>query len=108
MVGIDMVQPLDIDEILERLDSSRETLRGFGVVRLGVFGSFARLQQSSGSDIDITVEFQPGKKSFANFMGVLTFLEELLGRSVDLVTPESLSPYIKQDVLKESRYVAVA
>jgi predicted nucleotidyltransferase len=51
------------------------------------------------------VVFQPGMKTFNNFMDLCFFLEDLFGRSVDLVTPESLSPFFGQRILDEVEYV---
>lgn len=85
--------------------AKRQTqLRQFGVKRWGVFGSFAHDQARSGSDVDILVEFEEGKKSFDNFMQLAFFLEQQLGRRVELVTPESLSPHIGPHILREVEY----
>jgi predicted nucleotidyltransferase len=46
-----------------------------------------------------------GKKNFRNFIHLAFFLEDLLNRKVELVTPESLSPYLKPNILKEIEYV---
>jgi uncharacterized protein len=82
-------------------------LARFGVKRLGVFGSFVRDQQDSASDIDVLVEFEPGRKSFDNFMHLAFYLEDLFGRNVDLLTPESLSPYLSPRIMREVEYVAL-
>jgi len=83
-------------------------LRALGVSRIGLFGSFAREEQAPDSDIDLLVEFAPGKKTFDNFMALSFYLEDLLGRKVELVTRESLSPYIGPHILKEVEYVSLA
>jgi predicted nucleotidyltransferase len=80
-------------------------LRGFGVRRCGVFGSFVRGDATARSDVDLLVEFETDKKTFDNFIRLAFFLEDLLGRSVELVTPESLSPYIGPHILREVEYV---
>ena len=82
-------------------------LQQFGVRRLGVFGSFARGEQKEDSDIDILVEFEPDAKSFDNFMQLSFFLEETLGRKIELLTPESLSPYIGPHILREVEYASI-
>jgi predicted nucleotidyltransferase len=82
-------------------------LKQFGVKRWGVFGSFVRGQQSTSSDVDILVEFEQGKKSFDNFMHLAFFLEEQVGRRVELVTPESLSPHIGPHILREVEYASI-
>ena len=58
------------------------------------------------SDVDILVSFTPEKKTFDNFMHLGFFLEDLLGRTVDLVTTESLSPHIGPHILSEVEYVS--
>ena len=75
--------------------------------RLGVFGSFQRGEPHAESDVDLLVEFAPGEKSFDHFMALSFLLEEELGRPVELVTPEALSPCIGPHILREAEYVAV-
>ncbi|MFH1703245.1 MAG: nucleotidyltransferase family protein [Nitrospirota bacterium] len=87
------------------LISHREEIEKFGVSRLGLFGSFAREKQKKTSDIDLLVEFRKGKKNFRNFMHLAFYLEELLHRKVELVTPESLSPYLKPSIIRNAEYV---
>ena len=84
----------------------RDELRQFGVRRWGVFGSFVTGLQNDRSDVDILVEFEPGKKSFDNFMRLALFLEQQIGRRVELVTPESLSPHIGPHILREVEYAS--
>jgi hypothetical protein len=76
----------------------------FGVKRIGIFGSSARGEAKKGSDIDVLVEFEEGKKTFDNFMELAFFLEEVFGRKVDLVTKEALRPELKNSILKEVAY----
>lgn len=96
------------EELLSILREHRQELKRFGVRRCGLFGSFVRGQPTPDSDIDILVEFEPGKKSFDNFMGLAFFLEQLLGRPVDLVTVESLSPHIGPHILREVEYASLS
>ena len=88
---------MDVIETLRR--HGKEIRERFGVRRIGVFGSYARGDEREGSDVDILVEFD--KPTFDNFMDLSIYLEDLLGREVDLVTPNSLSPYIRPVVEKE-------
>ncbi|MEN4017774.1 MAG: nucleotidyltransferase family protein [Methanobacterium sp.] len=67
--------------------------------KIGIFGSYAKGQQNEESDVDILVEFE--KPTFDNFMELAFFLEDLFGKKVDLLTPKSLSPYMKPYVEKE-------
>lgn len=86
------------------LDAHQQQIKAFGVKRRGLFGSFVRGQHTPHSDVDILVEFEPGKKTFDNFMHLAFFLEDLLGRKVELVTAESPSPYIAPHILREVEY----
>ena len=95
----------DLEKVLREHQAS---LRALGVKRLGVFGSFARGQQRKDSDVDLLVEFEDGAKTFDHFMDLALLLDDLLGRKVELVTREALSPYIGPRILREVEYVAVA
>jgi len=96
------------EDVLKRLRKNRSQLQAFGVKRIGLFGSFVRGEQKNISDIDLIVEFEPGKKTFDNFMALSFFLEALFQHKVELVTAESLSPYIGPYILKEVEYVSLA
>ncbi|MBU1299748.1 MAG: nucleotidyltransferase family protein [Bacteroidetes bacterium] len=85
---------------------NKEKIFNYGARRLGLFGSFVRDEQKESSDIDFLVEFIPGKKTYDNFINLVYFLEELLGKEVELVTPESLSPYLKPYIEREIEYVS--
>jgi predicted nucleotidyltransferase len=95
------------DDVLTLLRDHSEQLRQLGVRRYALFGSFVRGEQDDASDIDVLVEFAAGEKTFDNFMRLSFFLEELFGRKVDLVTPESLSPYIGPYIMHEAEYATV-
>ena len=92
-------------EIIERIRRLGPELRAMGVERLGLFGSFVRGQTTSDSDVDVLVEFASGQKTFDNFIRLAHRLEDLLQRRVEVVTPESLSPYIGPRILEETEYV---
>jgi hypothetical protein len=94
------------EHVLSLLQRHREHIRNLGVRRLGLVGSFARQQQGAESDVDVLVEFEPRHKTFDAFMQLAFFLEELFERRVELVTPESLSPYIGPRILAEIEYVS--
>lgn len=94
-------------EVLATLACHHAALRQYGVQSYGLFGSFVRNESTSTSDIDIMVEFLPGQKTFENFMNLAFFLENILGRRVDLLTKESLSPYLRPRILQEVEYVPI-
>ncbi|MDJ0757162.1 MAG: nucleotidyltransferase family protein [Ardenticatenaceae bacterium] len=94
-------------EILQILKMQEKKLRQLGVRRYGLFGSFSHDKATEVSDIDILVEFEPGKKTFLNFDELAVFLEELFERRIDLLTEEGLSPYLGPDILHDVNYVTV-
>jgi predicted nucleotidyltransferase len=96
----------DKESLLNLLHTHRMGIKSFGVKKLGLFGSFARNTGiDSTSDIDFLVEFESGKKNLDNFINLADYLEELLARKVDLVTPQSLSRYIGPHILKQVQNV---
>ena len=96
------------ERIVSLIQENEREIQQLGVKRLGLFGSFARGQQRSDSDVDILIEFDPGRKNFDNFMQIAFLLEELFGRRVELVTPEGLSPHIGPNIMREVEYVPLA
>ena len=90
-------------EVLDTLRAHRPMLaEQFGVVELAVFGSFARDQATDRSDIDILVRFD-GPATSRSYFGVQFYLEDLLGRRVDLVTDKALRsefrPYVEREAV---------
>jgi uncharacterized protein len=75
----------------------------FGVARLALFGSAARDDLGASSDVDVLVEFE-GPATFRQYMDLKFYLEELLGRPVDLVTEKALRqelrPYIDRELVR--------
>ena len=94
------------EQVLSLLAGRREDmLVRFGVKKLGVFGSAARDDMRSGSDVDILVEFQDAA-TFDNYMDLKAYLEALLGTAVDLVTEEALKPRMRPVIEKDLVRVA--
>ena len=75
----------------------------FNVSNIGYFGSFARNEPSSDSDIDILVEFY--KPLGWEFFDLKDFLEAQLGRKVDLVSKSALKRQLREKILKEVKYI---
>lgn len=96
------------DGVIGAINKSTLELRSLGVKSIGLFGSFVRSQGGPDSDVDILVEFDAGKRTYDNFIDTCFLLEDLFGRRVELVTIDSLSPYIKPYVLKEVEYVCLS
>jgi predicted nucleotidyltransferase len=95
-------------ELVLALQAHAAQIRSYGVERLGLFGSFVRDTATPASDVDLYVEFRPGQKTLSNLVGLSRSLEQLLGRKVELVTPQALNPFTGKYILQEVQYVALA
>lgn len=91
------------DDVVKVLKSKRTAYKRYGVKSLALFGSAARDRLRKRSDVDILVQFT--KPTWANYIGLKFYLEDLLGREVDLVTPKGLKPAIRPSVEKDLLYV---
>lgn len=104
-----MVTPVkDKKDLFERILQHQKAIRSYGVERLGVFGSFARDTASEQSDVDFFIHIVPPYKTLKNFVRLGEILEEITGRKVELITPQSLSKFIGPHILKEVEYVPLA
>jgi predicted nucleotidyltransferase len=72
-----------------------------GIRRVRVFGSAARGETGPASDLDVLVDFEPGR-SFLDQVGFEQDLEALLGRHVDAVAEAGISPYLEDRILREA------
>ena len=92
------------EQVFGLVEREREVLRQrFGVRRIGLIGSAARGEESPDSDIDILVEFD--EMTFEKYMDLKFFLEDTLGRRVDLVPADSIKPRLREPILREVQYV---
>lgn len=93
------------DEVIAILrDLKGEAATRFGVRRFGLFGSYARNQQSDHSDIDLLVELER-PVPFSSFCRLEDMISERMGVAVDMTTPDGLHPRIERRVLAEAVYV---
>ncbi len=97
---------LDKKLILHLLEEHAEKIKEFGVVKLGLFGSVVRGEETAESDVDILVDFEQGKKNYDNFINLVFLLEDLFQEKVDLVTRAALSDRMKACIEKEIEYVS--
>ncbi len=93
------------DQTVTRLSGCEADIRALGVIRLALFGSVLRGQTHTKSDVDFIVQFAPGAKTYARFFALSELLKEQLGRPVELVTTESLSPFIGPRILAQAEDV---
>ena len=96
------------EELIDRITALRPQLLARGVRRLALFGSFQRNLPRADSDVDLLLEFFSDRKNFDNFRAICDLLEDTLQRHVDVVTPESLSPFIGPRILHEAENVLSA
>lgn len=90
-------------------DQIAEFCRRHGVQRLSLYGSILRDDFRSDSDIDMLVEFYPGRTpGMIGFGGMIMELSAMLGRRVDLRTPYDLSRFFRPDVMREARTLHAA
>ena len=101
------MKPKEKKEIFHFLEYNKNILQSYGVKKIGLFGSYVHNQQNKNSDIDILVEFHADKKNYNNFINLVYYLEDNLNTKIDLLTIESLSPYIGQRILNEVEYVSI-
>jgi predicted nucleotidyltransferase len=90
---------------LDVIRGQRETIlrlaRSYGIRRVRIFGSVARGADRPESDVDVLVDFEPGR-SLLDQVGFEQDLEELLGRPVDVVSEGGISPYLEAQILREA------
>ena len=91
--------------VITRIRKHRAQLNKLGVKSLSLFGSVARGDAKPDSDVDILVEFR-GKATFDRYMDTKLYLEDLLGRKVDLVTPKAIKPLMKPYIMQDLVHVA--
>ena len=90
------------------VDALESACRRHNVRRLSAFGSVLRSDFCADSDVDLLVEFQPGRTPGFAFFRLEAELSDIFGRGVDLNTKASLSPYFRDRVLYEARDLYVA
>ena len=94
---------VDREQIVKRIQSNQARLTELGVASLSLFGSVAHGDSTENSDVDLLVRFD-GRANFDRYMDLKLFLEDLLGRRVDLVTEQALREeirvHVEQDLLR--------
>lgn len=97
-----MVINKSLNEIVNSISSMKEFIKKeYRAQIVGIFGSFIRGEEKETSDIDILVEFEEEADLF-DFVGLSIFLEEKLGRKVDVVPRDTIRPELKDVILKEA------
>lgn len=102
--ALDISSTKSRDIIFEKLEENKDRINKFGVKKLGLFGSYARGEQRTESDIDLVVEFTNGMKNFHNYMGLKLFLESIFKKKVDLVIKDAIRPELRANILSSVVY----
>ena len=92
---------MERDEVLDVLRQHVAEIKAHGVARLAVFGSCVRGEERRDSDVDILVDFEKPVSIF-EFLEVKEYLENLLGKPVDLVMRRALKPQLRDRILAEA------
>jgi predicted nucleotidyltransferase len=95
------------EDLLDFLKSNRELLRSqFHVIKIGLFGSFARNEQTPQSDIDLIVELDSNVADVHELKnGIREYISSRCNRNVDLAREKYLRPYAREEILKEAIFV---
>ena len=94
-----------LNEFKKILQDHKATLKDkFGVIEIGLFGSYTRGNQKENSDIDILVEFEKTIDLFT-YVHLKNHLSDLLGVNVDLVIKKALKPKLGERILSETVYI---
>ncbi|MCL5282363.1 MAG: nucleotidyltransferase family protein [Planctomycetes bacterium] len=91
--------PMARRQVTEILQAHQDQLRQFGVKKIRLFGSVARESAGSQSDVDMVVEFS--QITYRRFVALKAFLESILGREVDLLTPAAVQGRLKDEIEKD-------
>lgn len=91
-----------IDSLL--IDKRADILRiaeANGATRVRIFGSFARGTARAESDLDLLIDFEPGR-NLLDLVAIKQDIEDLLGRPVHVLTEAAISPYIRDAILRDA------
>lgn len=91
-----------LDQIRNQRDAILRLASKHGIRRVRLFGSVARGEERADSDLDVLVDFEPGR-SLLDQVGFKQDLEELLGGKVEVVAEGGISPYLEAQILQEAQ-----
>ena len=96
---------MNSSEALQTLRRCEPALRGRGIKHAALFGSVARGDNSSNSDIDIMVEFDPDARiTVFDYVDIKEYIAGLFDQPVDVVSNEGFKPYIRRNAMADAIY----
>jgi predicted nucleotidyltransferase len=98
------LRTMGAEEIIAVLRDNKSDIEKYGVDRIGLFGSYSKDQQTVNSDVDVLVRFKKERKTFDNYMDLKFYLEDLLGKKVDLIIVENIKMGLKDEILGSVKY----
>ena len=90
---------MTLEQVIGILQSQRDQLKRFGVKQIRLFGSITHGSLESQSDVDMVVAFS--QTTYRRFIGLKSFLESILGRKVDILTPPAVQGRLKEEIEKD-------
>ena len=97
---------VDLDTIRQALKGKKENLKKYGIIEIGIFGSYLRGEENTDSDVDILIDIsRPAKLDLLDLLAIEHELSQDLDTSVDLVLKSDLKPAIGKKILSEVEYV---
>ena len=96
---------IEKNQIVLQIRTLLPELLKLGIKKIGIFGSVKRGEETKESDVDILIEFQPGRKNYQNLIKIKEILEDELKRKIDLVQIDGLSKFIGPKILQEVEYI---
>jgi len=94
------------EKIIKTIEQNKDKVKGFGVKKIALFGSYARNEATKKSDVDFLVEFKKGRGLFKDYIGLLHLLEDLFNKEIDLGEEHLLRDSFKQNIKGESKIEA--
>lgn len=95
----------DKQALIDALRLNTDIIKSYGVRNVSLFGSFLTGEITPSSDIDLVVDFEKHRKTFDNLMELGFFLEDLLGRKVEIITLQSLNKHIGPHIIQRAENV---
>ena len=100
------MEKASFEEVIAYLKKNRILFHDkFGITRMGIFGSFARGEQTPSSDIDMVVEMSKEKKNIHNFLEFKRLIEREMKRKVDMGFERFLKTAVREKIKKQIIYV---